>query len=121
MNKKKVDSILKAMAAAGVAMGTGAIADVNVVYAEVVGEGNTEDQTIEVTEDKTSEVTGDKTIEVTEEQLIDKFNEQISVASDFVIYADTLTSASGGTCHIDGNICVEKLDNSSEFIKTGNI
>ena len=121
MNKKKVDSILKAMAAAGVAMGTGAIADVNVVYAEVVGEGNTEDQTIEVTEDKTSEVTGDKTIEVTEEQLIDKFNEQISVASDFVIYADTLTSASGGTCHIDGNICVEKLDNASEGIKTGKI
>ena len=35
MNKKKVDSILKTMAAAGVAMGTGAIADVNVVYAEV--------------------------------------------------------------------------------------
>ena len=121
MNKKKVDSILKAMAAAGVAMGTGAIADVNVVYAEVVGEGNTEDQTIEVTEDKTSEVTGDKTIEVTEEQLIDKFNKQISVASDFVIYADTLTSASGGTCHIDGNICVEKLDNASEGIKTGKI
>ena len=105
MNKKKVDSILKAMAAAGVAMGTGAIADVNVVYANEVGVGNAENQTSEVTE----------------EQLIDEFNEQISVASDFVIYADTLTSATGGTCHIDGNICVEKLDNVSEGIKTGKI
>ena len=33
MNKKKVDSILKAAAVAGVAMGVGALADVNVVYA----------------------------------------------------------------------------------------
>ena len=41
MNKKKVDSILKAATMAGVALGASAIVDADVVYAVELSESNT--------------------------------------------------------------------------------
>ena len=43
MNRKKVDSLLKAAAVAGVAMGASALADLNVVYAAEVSDDNVGD------------------------------------------------------------------------------
>ena len=44
MNKKKVDSILKAATMAGVALGASAIVDADVVYAEELGSESTDSE-----------------------------------------------------------------------------
>ena len=152
MNRKKVDSLLKAAAVAGVAMGASALADLNVVYAAEVSENNGGDDDAsqlddtdtyidtDVNSDADADIDTDTDTDIDtyadtdadtdnekkEEDLAEDFLDQISVASDFVIYADTLTSNSvwgewGGTAHIDGNICVNDLDNVSEGIKAGEI